>query len=140
MNINEKKIAYFGISKSNRILFDLEIGVVRKCLEENGFLLEIFVDKYDFAPDDEKEMMRIALEEINNCDILIAELSRKAIGVGVEVGYAKAMNKPIVYIKRKEAKYSTTVGGVSDFFIEYGNKNQLENKLKEVMDFINGCE
>lgn len=125
------RTAYFGISKSNRIYFDVEIEVVKKCLKKHEIDLVVFVDKYSFKQDQEKEMMKIAFEEIDKSDLLIVELSKKAIGVGVEVGYAKAKNKPIIYLKKKDAKYSTTVGGSSNYIIEYRDKNDLQSKLVE---------
>ena len=44
--------------------------------------------------------------DIDNSDILIAEVSEKAIGVGIEVGYAKAKGKPIIYIKNQSVCFS----------------------------------
>ncbi len=72
----KKRIAYFGISKSNRIHFDKEIEVIRRCLKQHQYELEVFVDRYDFSPGQEHEMMRIAFEDIRNCDLLIVEVSK----------------------------------------------------------------
>jgi nucleoside 2-deoxyribosyltransferase len=127
------KTAYFGISKSNRINFNNEIIQLKKCLSKNSFELLVFVDKYNFKPNQEKEMMRIAFEEIDNANFLIVELSKKAIGVGVEVGYAVAIGKPIIYLKRKNADYSTTVAGCSDIIIEYENEFHLIEELEKLI-------
>ncbi len=62
------RTAYFGISKSNRIYFDVEIEVVKKCLKKHEIDLVVFVDKYSFKQDQEKEMMKIAFEEIDKSD------------------------------------------------------------------------
>ncbi len=132
-----KKInAYFGISKSNRIHFDKEIKILIKCLQKYGIDLLVFVDKYDFKIEQEKEMMEVAFKEIDFCDLVIVELSKKAIGVGVEVGYAKAKNKPIIYIKKKDTAYSTTVGGSSDYKIEYSNLEELRLEMDEVLNAL----
>jgi 2'-deoxynucleoside 5'-phosphate N-hydrolase len=40
-------------------------------------------------------MMRQAFAAIDKNDLLIAETTDKAIGIGIEVGYAKAKGKPI---------------------------------------------
>lgn len=132
MNTQNRK-AYFGISKSNRIHFDKEIEAIRRCLKQHQCELQVFVDTYDFALGQEHEMMRIAFEDIRKCDLLIVEVSKKAIGVGVEVGYTKAINKPIIYLRRSTAVYSTTVGGTSDYAIEYEDELQLEQELDRVM-------
>jgi len=131
------KTAYFGISKSNRANFEKEINQLKKYLAKNAIELLVFVDKYDFKLGQEKEMMKIAFEEIDKSDFLIVELSKKAIGVGIEVGYAFAKQKPIIYIKRKNAKYSTTVGGCADFIIEYENEFHLSEEIENLITKIN---
>ena len=113
--------------------FDNEINELKKCLSKNTIELLIFVDKYNFKPHQEKEMMRIAFEEIDRSDFLIIELSKKAIGVGVEVGYAFAKGKPIIYIKRKNTNYSTTVAGCSDIIIEYKNEFHLIEEIEKII-------
>lgn len=129
----KNRIAYFGISKSNRIHFDKEIEAIRRCLKQHQCELQVFVDTYDFSLGQEHEMMRIAFEDIQNCDLLIVEVSKKAIGVGVEVGYAKALNKPIIYLRRSSSTYSTTVGGAADYAIEYEDAIQLQQELDRIM-------
>jgi len=127
------KTAYFGISLSNRVNFDKEINQLKKCLLKHNIELLVFVDKYSFKSNQEKEMINIAFQEIDKSSFLIAELSKKAIGVGVEVGYAFAKQKPIVYIKRESAKHSTTVAGCSDYVIDYNDAFYL---CKEMEKFI----
>ena len=127
------KTAYFGISKSNRVHFDKEIDQLKKCLIKHDIDLLVFVDKYGFKIGEEKEMMSIAFKEIDKSDFLIVELSKKAIGVGIEVGYAFAKRKPIIYIKRKNAKHSTTVDGCSDFIIEYENEMHLSEEIEKII-------
>lgn len=125
--------AYFGISKSNRVHFDNEIQQLKNCLTKHDINLLVFVDKYNFNPDQEKEMMSIAFEEIDNSFFLIVELTKKAIGVGIEVGYAVAKQKPIIYIKRKNAKHSTTVARCSNFSIEYENEFHLSEEIEKII-------
>lgn len=133
------KTAYFGISKSNRVHFDKEIHQLKKCLEKHSIELLVFVDKYHFKVGQEKEMMSIAFEEIDSSCFLIVELTKKAIGVGVEVGYAFAKQKPIIYIKRKETKHSTTVGGCSDYSIEYENEYHLSEEIEKIIKDSSLC-
>ncbi len=125
--------AYLGISKSNRANLDKEINQLKKCLTKNSIELLVFVDKYDFKLGQEKEMMKIAFEEIDKSDFLIVELTKKAIGVG----YAFAKQKPIIYIKRKNAKHSTTVDGCTDFIIEYENEFHLGEEIEKLITKIN---
>lgn len=131
------KTAYFGISKSNRVHFDKEINQLKKCLVKHSIELLVFVDKYNFKLGQEKEMMTTAFEEIDSSSFLIAELTKKAIGVGVEVGYAIAKQIPIIYIKRKDANHSTTVEGCSDYSIEYENEFHLGQEIDKVIGKLN---
>ena len=131
------KTAYFGISKSSRVNFNKEIIQLKKCLAKNAIELLVFVDEYDFKLDQEKEMMKIAFEEIDKSSFLIVELSKKAIGVGIEVGYAFAKGKPIIYIKRKNVNHSTTIGGCSAFSIEYDNEFHLSEEIEKLITKIN---
>ncbi|RLD29299.1 MAG: hypothetical protein DRI75_03895 [Bacteroidetes bacterium] len=130
------KTAYFGISKSNRVHFDKEIQQLKKSLAKHSIELLVFVDKYEFKLGEEKKMMTIAFEEIDKSDFLIVELTKKAIGVGVEVGYAVAKQKPIIYIKRKNANHSTTVSGCSDFSIEYENEVHLSEEIEKLIKVL----
>jgi nucleoside 2-deoxyribosyltransferase len=91
------------------------------------------VDRYSFASDQEQEMMKQAMKDIDDSDFLIAEASHKAIGLGVEVGYAKAKNKPIVYLRKRNAEHSTTVSSISDFHVIYDTISDLETKLSQVI-------
>ncbi len=82
------KKAYFAISYSNRYLFDKEVENLQKLFKKNDIELLVFVDKYNFIADQEKEMMKTAFQEIDNSDFLIAELTTKSIGVGIEIRVA----------------------------------------------------
>ena len=73
------------------------------------------------------------MDDIEACDFLIAEVTHKAIGIGVEVGYGKAKNKPIVYLRKKEAEHSTTVAGVSDFQVIYQDIFELQSRLSGIV-------
>jgi len=131
------KKAYFAISYSNRKLFDREIKSLQYLFEKNYIELLVFVDKYNFNQNQEKEMMKAAFKEIDNSDLLIAELTTKSIGVGIEIGYACAKNKPIFYLYKKESEYSTTASGCSNITIAYENELDLivimEKQLKLIL-------
>ena len=131
--------AYFAISYSNRKQFDKEIENLKNLFNKNNIELLVFVDKYDFKANQEKEMMKVAFEEIDSSDFLIAELSTKSIGVGIEIGYAFAKEKPIFYLRKKDSKYSTTASGCSNYLIEYENELNLveimEKRLKTEMNY-----
>ncbi len=130
------KKAYFAISYSNRKLFDREVKSLQYLFEKNYIELLVFVDKYNFNQNQEKEMMKAAFKEIDNSDFLIAELTTKSIGVGIEIGYACARNKPIFYLYKKGSEYSTTASGCSNITIAYENELDLVITLEKQLKLI----
>ena len=127
------KKGYLAISYSNRKLFDKEVEGLKKTCKENNIELLVFVDNYNFAANQEKEMMETAFNEIDNTDVLIAELTTKSIGVGIEIGYAYAKKIPVIYIRKKNAEYSTTASGSSTYVVEYENEFDLAESMQELL-------
>lgn len=128
--------AYIAVSYSQRTEMKDTITAIKETLTEAGISPFIFVDKYSFDPAQEKQMMEQAMKDISSSDIFIAETSHKAIGIGVEAGYAKAMGKPVIYIRQAEAAHSTTVCGISDFQVIHHDAADLKTQLAEVVHKI----
>ena len=123
------KKAFLAVSYGHKEVLQAEIASIVRILKQLSIKTLVFVHKYSFKPEREKEMMRMALDEVRDSDIIIAEASDRAIGVGVEIGYAKSLNKPIVYIRKESAEYSCALGGVSDLKLVYKDVKDLERKL-----------
>ncbi|QNA46405.1 nucleoside 2-deoxyribosyltransferase [Lacibacter sediminis] len=121
--------AYISISYQRRRSLNTAITAIMSVLEEHQIESFVFVDHYKFEESQEEEMMRSALAELEQCDLLIAETSHKGIGIGIEAGYAKAKNKPVVYLRHKEAEHSTTLSGASDHRVIYKNTDDLQKQL-----------
>ena len=103
----------------------------------NGLTIEVIADvKFDenqFSTNEEGMMMQKAMEDIEKSVILIAEVSEKGIGIGIEVGYAKAKNIPVIYVRNSRSEHSTTVSGIADFRIIYENEIDLEEQLDKIL-------
>jgi nucleoside 2-deoxyribosyltransferase len=127
------KKAYFGISRSNRVHFNKEIEALTECLRGFEIELFVFVDRYNFNSGQETEMMATTFKEIEQSEFLIVELSRKAIGVGIEVGYAYAKGKPVIYINQKDSNHSTTVQGCSEHIITYESARGLAYDIEGII-------
>ncbi len=125
--------AYIAISFSQRPFLSEALQAITVALQHHNILPFVFVDQYRFSQHQEKEMMQQAFTDIDASAILIAETSEKAIGIGVEVGYAKAKNKPIIYLRHQSAEHSTTVAGSSDFQIIYQHAADLKQQLLEIL-------
>lgn len=123
--------AYIAISFSKRKILDSVIQTIENSLKEFQIQSFVFVNQYEFGPEQEKEMMQQAVQDLNSCDLLIAETSEKGIGIGIEVGYAKALGKPIFYMRQLEAAHSTTVSGISDYQIVYKDFFDLSLQLRD---------
>lgn len=130
------KSAYLGISLSNRPHLDPVIEAIRKVLQNHNIELWVFVDQYRFAADEEQKMMQQAFHDIDKTDFFIAEMSKKAVGVGIELGYAFAKKKPIIYLKEKDTPYSTTTRGCATYFIDYQGIEQLSIQLHKTIETL----
>ena len=131
-----KRLAYISVSYSKRHLLNEELLVIAEVLQQFGITPFVFVDNYQFNRTQEQEMMQQAFADIDMADMLIAETSDKAIGIGVEVGYAKAKGKPVIYIRHISAAHSTTVAGASDHQIIFENTNDLGLQMKNLLAVI----
>lgn len=72
-------------------------------------------------------------ELIEDSDLVIAEVSESATGVGIELGWADAFGKPIVCISRNDAKPSNSLKYLTANFIKYDGAEDMISKLS---DFI----
>jgi nucleoside 2-deoxyribosyltransferase len=128
--------AYLSIGYQNRKHRAPEIDIIQKILAGFHIQLFVFVDCYRFAASEEKLMMQKAFTEIGSSDLLIAEVSEKAIGVGIEIGYAIAKNKPVIYLRNENAEHSTTAAGSAQYVIVYKDIEQLAEKIALVISSL----
>jgi len=69
-------------------------------------------------------------EFIKTCDLLIAEITETGTGLGIEIGWTDAMEKPIIYTYRKGIKISESVKSMEGYFLEYNNSDELITGLE----------
>jgi len=127
------KKAFISVSFKKKNDLSQELTIISELLKKHKIKPFIFVNNYVFVKNKEKEMMKKATKAIANSDILIAELTDKAIGVGIEIGYAYALKKKIIYLRKERTEYSRTTGGVASEQITYNNMNDLKSKLEIVL-------
>jgi nucleoside 2-deoxyribosyltransferase len=125
--------AYISIGYHTRKQSNTIIEAIVDVLTLSNISPFVFVDEYTFSASEESQMMRQAFAEIDKSDLLIAEVSEKGIGIGVEVGYAIAKRKPVIYLRRATAEHSTTVSGASDFQIIYNDVADLKLQLGQIL-------
>lgn len=112
------------------------LETITETLKGFGVASMIFADEYRFAASEETQMMELACREIAQSDLVIAEVSHKAIGVGVEVGYAAGLGKPVVYVRHVDAEHSTTVAGIATHRIIYITLEDLRHQLISLLSVI----
>lgn len=66
---------------------------------------------------------------IKDADIVFAEVSNSATGVGIEIGWADAFGKPIVCLYKQGTKPSSSLQFVTKDFIEYAGSSDLVEKV-----------
>ena len=123
------------VSVSYQMYKDLraELKIIEAVLSEYNMESFVFVNRYQFGAGEEIQMMAQSMKDIDQSSILIAETSDKAIGIGIEAGYARALNKPVIYMRNVNAKHSTTLSGISDYRIIYGDLSDMKAQLHEVI-------
>ncbi len=126
--------AYIAIPYQGRNEIREELDTITSILNQCGVSPLIFADQNSFKAEEEQQMMQQAMEDINESDWLIALASEKAIGIGIEAGFAKGKGKPVIYIRHMEAEHSTTLSGISDYQIIYVDLQDLGQKLKRIVD------
>lgn len=117
------KKVFVSIAYKSRETFASELQAIVELLDSLGMAPTVFVCEY-------QEMMQTALRHIRESALLIAEVSHKVIRVGIEIGYAVALNIPIVYLRKSTAPHSSTVEGVAGCAITYENLADLKNQLR----------
>ena len=127
------KTVFVSISFAHREARRAELDAIEAACAAAGLRAHIFVRAYTFAPDDQRAMMDRTQSDLRVAGLLIAEVSHKAIGVGIEIGFAKALGIPVIYLRHETAAPSTTVGGIADHALVYANADDLRARLAEVL-------
>lgn len=70
---------------------------------------------------------------LESCDLFIAEVSSKSIGLGIELGWANLMNVKIICFYKKGFKPSSSLKVITDNFVEYEDSHDFINKLKNII-------
>ncbi len=67
----------------------------------------------------------------NGCDLVIAEVSYPATGLGIELGWADIMEIPIVCIYKKDSKVSGSLRVITNTLLEYSDSSDLIAKITQ---------
>jgi nucleoside 2-deoxyribosyltransferase len=85
--------------------------------------------RISFTP---RELMERSLNLLSTCELCVAECTEKAVGVGLEAGYAYAKGIPLILLARQGTKISTTLHGIASEIIFYDMVDELPDQLKAI--------
>ncbi len=129
------KFYFAGAIRGGREKVDVFIHI-NELLEKYGEVL----DKHVANPNVNKLEENFSLEErylrdlkwINECDMVIAEVSTPSLGVGYEVSYAVSLGKKVIALCDEKANISAMIGGNNKIdLIMYKDVEELLSKLDE---------
>jgi hypothetical protein len=70
---------------------------------------------------------------VKNCDVVFAEVSFPATGLGIELGWADIFSVPIVCFYKIDKKISGSLKFITNNFIEYSDLNDLLSKIESFL-------
>lgn len=130
------KRIYFATSFIHRSEYQDLYTKLKKFLHENREI-ELYSFVFEYKGDiQDRTMMSADVEEMNNCDLIVAEVSYKSIGVGVEMGYFKAQNKKIIYLHKKDTEIENITNGIADYVIEYSKSEDIVSWFDSNLDKV----
>ena len=123
--------AYFAIkfhedSKNKKL-----IETISEILKQKGIETIVMTRDYEnwakikFTP---KELMELTFKEIEKSDILIADITEKGVGIGIEAGYAFAKRKPVIVIAKEGSDIPNTLRGIAKKVVFYKKAEDLINE------------
>jgi len=118
MTIKKVKI-YFGHSKD----FDFKKELYKPIRES------ILNNEHEILFPHETDEFFNSKDRIKNSDLMIAEVTYPATGLGIELGWAEMLKTPILCVYKKGSKISGSLKVVTKDFIEYENSDDLVEKI-----------
>ncbi|MDF2504567.1 nucleoside 2-deoxyribosyltransferase [Clostridium sp.] len=127
--------AYIGIKyhKGNRN--NAIVDKISSILEDNGYETNCIVRDINIEQQSRYnpcDLMKLTFEKIDNCDLVIIDLTEKGVGLGIESGYAYAKKIPIITIAKSGSDISETLVGISKKIFFYNNVEELGILLKNL--------
>lgn len=124
---------YISVDSETRKTLSKEIIALGMAMGTANVEQFIFVDKYPFEPGQEAELMQKAMKEIDSSNFIIIEATKVNVTSCIELGYAKAKRKPVVYLQKAEADTNELLFALSNFHILYSSPKDLYDQLNEFL-------
>jgi len=139
------KIYFTAATSFNGELHETNMRIVELIRGHGANLIsgQQIADKSLLAQDKQRTSQEIYVREhhlIEEADVVIAEGSRPSLGVGSEISYAVALNKPILVLvsTKYEDRISPMIKGDPSewLFLRYYNEDNLKYKISDFIDYI----
>jgi hypothetical protein len=82
-------------------------------------------------PHEQSDLPTNSKEFLKTCDLMIAEVSFPATGLGIELGWGDAFGIPILCIFKKGSHVSNSAKLLTENLIEYSDSGDLIEKLEK---------
>lgn len=122
--------ASFQGEKNKKEIEELCSLVASAGFEDFCFIRDI--ENYQKVFENPKLLMKKVKEEINKCEALLFDATKKSSGRAIEAGIAFQAGKRIIVILKKGVKAKDSVLGIADEVIIYRGKEDLQRKLLEI--------
>lgn len=115
---------YIGHSNQMNYKEELYMPIINSSLYKEHEIIFPHLDNNDF------DTQKVILES----DLFIADVSKPSLGLGIEIGRAEANGKKILCIYNNKEKCSSSIKYINADILEYTDKEDLINKIKEYID------
>ena len=126
--------AYIGIKYYEDYRNKTIIDKISSALERKGYRTSCIVRdiqnhqvKYN-----SQELMKVTFKEIDECNLVIIDLTEKGVGLGIEAGYAFAKDIPIITVAKQGSDISETLEGISKEIFFYKDIEDIEMAIDKL--------
>jgi nucleoside 2-deoxyribosyltransferase len=138
--VSSAKKVYFACSIRGGGDTSLYISIVDAIKRAGGDVLsEVFVHdaiNYGGSPLPAEDIYKRDTQMLQDCDVMIAEVTNPSLGVGYELAYAEHLGRPILCLFNKSAsnKLSAMVTGNSYNVLEYVTPYEIISSVQNFLE------
>lgn len=70
----------------------------------------------------------------DECDLVVAEVSRASTGLGIELGWAENFDVPVICLHREDSDPSTSLSTVSSNIENYSSVEEMVEKVERFVE------
>lgn len=125
--------AYISVSPDYRKKLSKEFIALGMALSGVNADAYIFADRHQCLEGEEQAYLSHAMQQIDASNFLIVEATHPSVLSCIELGYAKARKKPIVYLQHSDAKVEKLMAALGNFHILYESPKDLFDQMTEFL-------